>query len=367
MRSEHDGIELGIWCRRSWRSALDTDRILATTRAGFDYFHRLFDVRYPLDTYDQVFVPEFNFGAMENWGLVLFRDEGYLQRGQTTREDREQLATTQLHELAHMWFGNLVTMTWWDDLWLNESFAEYLAHRAASEATEHRAAWTTFLVHRKNWGYRADRRSTTHPVAGTAADTDAAVLNFDGISYAKGASALRQLAVWLGDDAFLAGLRAFISRNAYGNAELSDLIGIFTEVSGRDVRAWADSWLRTSGPSELRVTTQTEAGSYREVLIEQSSSPTRPHRFTLSVFDLIGTELAERASYPVELLAELTHCAVEPLRSAPAATVLLPNSGDETFALVELDPPSLTALMHHFSGLKDPLTRAVAWVTLIQL
>ena len=223
--------------RQSWAPYLDDERLLRTTRQGFDYFHGLFGVRYPFGKYDQVFVPEFNAGAMENPGLVTFRDEYYLQRGTVTQDDREEVANTQLHEMAHMWFGDLVTMKWWNDLWLNESFAEYMAYRAAAEATEHTGSWTTFLAKRKTWGYLADQFSTTHPVAGEADDTAAALLNFDGISYAKGASALRQLVEWVGDDAFLTALRRHFAAHAYSNASLADLVAALTEASGRDVVA----------------------------------------------------------------------------------------------------------------------------------
>jgi aminopeptidase N len=365
--AEHDGIELGLWSRRSWRPALDVERLLATTRAGFDYFHRLFEVRYPLDTYHQVFVPELNFGAMENLGLVTIRDEGYLQRGTVTTGDRESLANVQLHEMAHMWFGDLVTMRWWDDLWLNESFADYLAHRALTEATEHTDAWTTFLAGRKAWGYRADQHSTTHPVAGVALDTADALLNFDGISYAKGASVLRQLVAWVGDEAFLTALRAHIREHAFGNATLDDLVGALARASGRDVAAWADRWLRTAGPSTLTARFAVGPdGRYAEFDLEQRSDELRPHRVNIGLYDVRDGELARRDAVPVDVGAA-TRTQVSDLRGAPSADLVLPNDGDLTYALVDLDERSVATVGEHLAGLTDPVARTLVWTTLGQM
>ncbi|MFD0819287.1 aminopeptidase N, partial [Micromonospora zhanjiangensis] len=238
-RDEHDGIPLAIWCRRSLAGYLDADaeEIFDVTRRCLDRFHELFGERYPFGKYDQAFVPEFNLGAMENPGLVAIRDD-YVFRSVVTESQREQRATTIAHEMAHMWFGNLVTMRWWDDLWLNESFAEYLGFRVAAEATRYDRAWTTFAMRRKAWGYAADQRPSTHPVAPTeVADAAQALLNFDGISYAKGAAVLRQLVAWLGDDAFLAGLRAYFAAHRFGNATLAGLLDALAG-GGRDLAGW---------------------------------------------------------------------------------------------------------------------------------
>jgi aminopeptidase N len=368
VRGHHDGIDLGVWCRQSWAPYLDADRLLATTATGFDYFHELFGVRYPFGKYDQAFVPEFNAGAMENPGLVTFRDEYYLPRGTVTADDHENLANTQLHEMAHMWFGNLVTMRWWDDLWLNESFAEYLAYRAAAEAAGQPGSWTAFLVKRKAWGYRADQLSTTHPVAGEAADTNAALLNFDGISYAKGASALRQLVEWVGDDAFLTALRRHFADHAFANASLADLVGALSTASGRDVAVWADQWLRTSGPSTLALEPSTDgAGRYERVVVhQQAPERLRPHRMAVGLYDLDGDTLARRATVSAEVAAE-PESDVPALHGQQVADLLLPNDGDLTYALVDLDPRSLATVREHLAGLSDPLARALVWLAVSEM
>ncbi|GAB3599990.1 aminopeptidase N [Angustibacter peucedani] len=368
VREEHDGIEIGVWSRQSWAPHLDTARLLETTRLGFDYFHELFAVRYPFGKYDQVFVPEFNAGAMENPGLVTFRDEYYLQRGTVTDDDREEVANTQLHEMAHMWFGDLVTMRWWDDLWLNESFAEYMAYRSSAAATVHTGAWTTFLAKRKTWGYRADQLSTTHPVAGEAPDTAAALLNFDGISYAKGASALRQLVEWVGEDAFVTALRQHFTDHAYGNASLADLVRALTESSGRDVQGWADQWLRTSGVSTLAVRTSVDAdGAYDRVTLEQTTpGGPRPHSVRVGLYDLDGDALRLRESVPVDLPAE-DQVEVSALVGRPAADLVVANDGDLTFALLDLDDDSLATVRTHLHGLDDALARALVWFAVVDM
>jgi aminopeptidase N len=370
VRDSHDGIALGLFSRRSMRPHLDPDRLLATTRQGLDHYHGLLGIRYPFGKYDQVMVPEFNAGAMENPGLVTFRDERYLRRGTTTRADREELAGVQLHEMAHMWFGDLVTMRWWDDLWLNESFAEYLAHRALVEATEHELAWTTFAVRRKAWGYHADQLSTTHPVATDADDTDEALGNFDGISYAKGASALRQLAAWVGDEAFVAGLRAHLEAHRFGNATLADFVQAVADASGRDVSTWADRWLRTAGVSTLAVETAVRDGRYSGARIVQTvpdGHPTpRPHRMRLGLYDLADGVLAPRE--PIELDVEPAHSTpVAALVGQPRADLVLPNDGDLTWALTALDEASLATVLDHLHALQGPPARALLWATLWQM
>jgi aminopeptidase N len=365
----HDGIDLGVWCRASWASALDAPRLLRTTAQGLDTMHRLFGVRYPFGKYDQVFVPEFNAGAMENAGLVTFRDEAYLQRGTTTETDAAEVANTQLHELAHMWFGDLVSMRWWDDLWLNESFADYLGYRIQAEGTERADAWTSFLVRRKTWGYEADQRSTTHPVAGTASDTATALLNFDGISYAKGASSLRQLVEFVGDDAFLLALRDHFRAHAFGNATLEDLVGALTRASGRDVATWVRQWLRTSGPSTLGVRFEVDHDDRwtRVEVTQQAVEDLRPHRISLGAYDVVDergrVRLVRRTAVAVDVTASAS-TPVPELVGEPAADLLLPNDGDLTFALLDLDDRSLTTALAHLRHLDDVQARCLVWVTL---
>ncbi|NJQ02464.1 aminopeptidase N [Streptomyces zingiberis] len=263
VRTEHAGIPFGLHVRRSLAEHLDRDaaEILGVTRRCFDRYHEIFDEPYPFDSYDQAFVPEFNPGAMENPGLVLLRDE-FVHRSAVTDTERQTRAMVVAHEMAHMWFGDLVTLRWWDDIWLNESFAEYLGFRTLGEATRFRSPWTDFAASRKSWGYDADQRPSTHPVApapGGVPDTASALLNFDGISYAKGASALRQLVARLGERTFLAGVNDHIARHRFANATLADFLDSLARASGEDVHAWAARWLTTSGVDTLTA----EAGDVR--------------------------------------------------------------------------------------------------------
>ncbi|WP_030542911.1 aminopeptidase N [Streptomyces albus] len=264
VRTEHAGLPFGVHVRRSLGPHLhrDSGEILDITRRCFDRYHEIFDEPYPFDSYDQAFVPEFNYGAMENPGLVTFRDE-HIHRSAVTDTERQARAMVIAHEMAHMWFGNLVTLRWWDDIWLNESFAEYLGFQTLTEATRHRDTWTDFAVTRKGWGYDADQRPTTHPVAPApedVPDTASALLNFDGISYAKGASALRQLVARLGEKDFLAGINDHITRHRFGNATLADFIDSLARASAEDVHGWAERWLRTTGVDTLTAEVTAEAG-----------------------------------------------------------------------------------------------------------
>ncbi len=252
--AEHDGIRLGFHARASLRNELEAEApdMIEVTGQSFDHYHRLFGVRYPFGEYHQAFVPDFNAGAMENPGCVTFRDS-YVFRARATHAERAERASVIAHELAHQWFGDLVTLRWWDDLWLNESFAEYLGHRCCTDATRY-PVWTEFGIRRKSWGAVADQSPSTHPVAGTeAGDAATALQNFDGISYAKGAAVLRQLVAYLGDDAFLAGLRTYFTRHAFGNAEFAELLACWTEAGAVDLQRWAAAWLQTTGMDLLDV------------------------------------------------------------------------------------------------------------------
>ncbi|NLU78922.1 aminopeptidase N [Micromonospora sp. HNM0581] len=365
-RDVHDGIPLGVYCRRSLAEHLDTDaaEILTVTKQCLDRFHQLFDERYPFGKYDQAFVPEFNAGAMENPGLVTFRDD-YVFRSAVTDSERELRATTIAHEMAHMWFGDLVTMRWWDDLWLNESFAEYLGTRVTAEATRFGGAWTTFALRRKAWGYAADQRPSTHPVAPDRV-TDAAegLLNFDGISYAKGASVLRQLVAWLGDEAFLSGLNEHFARHRFGNATLADLLQSLAGSSGRELTDWADCWLRTAQVNTLRAEVAVDAdGRYDEVVIAQTAPSThpvlRPHRIGVGRYAVDGTAL--RVEVDLDPKKDDGRTRLVGLEGEPAAAVLLPNDGDLTFAKIRLDAASADAVPMLLPRLTDPLARALLW------
>ncbi|MEH0984326.1 aminopeptidase N [Micromonospora sp. CPCC 205556] len=365
-RDSHDGIPLGVYCRRSLAAHLDADidEILTVTKQCLDRFHQLFDERYPFGKYDQAFVPEFNAGAMENPGLVTFRDD-YVFRSAVTDTQRELRATTIAHEMAHMWFGDLVTMRWWDDLWLNESFAEYLGTRVTAEATRFDRAWTTFAIRRKAWGYTADQRPSTHPVAPEQV-TDAAegLLNFDGISYAKGASVLRQLVAWLGDETFLAGLNAHFAAHRFGNATLADLLAALSTASGRDLTDWAERWLRRPQVNTLRMETAVDAdGRWTTAAVVQTAPAAhpvlRPHRIGVGRYAADGS--ARRFEVDLDPDADKGRIELTELVGEPATGLLLPNDGDLTFAKIRLDPASADAVPMLLPGLDDPLARALLW------
>lgn len=358
VRTEHRGLPFGLHCRRSLAPHLDADadELLDITRACFDRYHEKFEEPYPFDSYDQAFVPEFNAGAMENPGLVTFRDE-FVYRSAVTDTERQTRAMVVAHEMAHMWFGDLVTLTWWDDIWLNESFAEYMGYQTLTEATRFTDTWTDFGVVRKAWGYDADQRPSTHPVAPEdVPDTASALLNFDGISYAKGASALRQLVTWLGEKDFLAGINTHFARHRFANATLADFIDSLAAGTDRDVHAWADAWLRTTGVDTLTPVV-TGANGDHHLTVERAGS--RPHRIAVGLYDLDlpGDEgrLTRRA--PLEL--DLPHTTPVPLGKRP--TLLLLNDGDLTYAKIRFDPHSFQGVTAHLCGLPDPLTRAVVW------
>ncbi|WP_380282153.1 aminopeptidase N [Kitasatospora purpeofusca] len=351
VRAEHDGIPLGLHCRRSLAAHLDADaaELLEITRQAFDHYHRIFRHRYAFDSYDQCFVPEFNAGAMENPGCVTLRDD-FVFRSAVTDTEREERAMVVVHEMAHMWFGDLVTMKWWDDLWLNESFAEYMAYSVTAASTRFTGAWTGFAADRKTWGYDADQRPSTHPVApATVEDTAQALQNFDGISYAKGAAALRQLVAWLGEEAFLAGVNDHFDAYAFGNATLDDLLRALAAAGGRDVHGWADRWLRTTGVDTLRVT---------DGRIEHTSADgvLRPHRLTAGHYRRTaggGLELAERV--PLDLPADRT-------AARPAgAELTLPNDTDLGFVKIRLDPGSWRTVRSSLGAVPEELARAVLW------
>jgi len=320
VRDEHDGIPLVLLARQSLAEELDRDaaELFATTKHCFDELHRLFDRRYPWGEYHQAFVPDFNAGAMENPGCVTLRD-GYVFRSRATEADRLERRITIAHEMAHMWFGDLVTMRWWDDLWLNESFAEYLGQRVIGPS-----AWVSFGVVRKAWGHAADRRPSTHTIAGNdAADAATALAAFDGISYAKGASVLRQLALHLGDDTFLAGLRRYVERHAYGNAEFADLLAAWEAAGAEQLADWAHAWLRTTGLDELVI----ESGA---LVTRNAEGPTRPH-------------------------------AVQVAALGPAGDVLVPDAYDETWAKVVLPASAWDAMPELLPAVSDPRTRVTLW------
>jgi aminopeptidase N len=351
----HDGIELGVWCRQSLAPHLEEAELFEVTAQCFDSLHETFGIRYPFgDTYDQLWVPEFNHGAMENAGAVTFA-ENLLFRSRVTDSERRDRAMVIAHEMAHMWFGNLVTMQWWDDLWLNESFAELMGFHTADVATRFAGGWTAFCTGRKAWGYSADQMPTTHPISGPVTDNRSALMNFDGISYAKGASVLRQLMVLVGQGTFFEGVRRYLDRHAFGNTSLLDFLTAIEEASGRGLAPWADTWLRTPGVSTLRI----EQGAVRQE--PPAAYPVhRDHRIGIGRYDHNGTALLLRDRLDVELSGAVTPV---PGLDEPADLVLL-NDGDWTFAKIRFDKASLETVVSDLRGLTDPLARALCWASL---
>jgi len=364
VRDEHDGIGLGAYCRASMARYLDTDDLFLITKQGFDFFHQQFGVRYPLPKYDQLWVPDFNAGAMENFGCVTHAEAHYIFRSQVTDFEYEQRANTILHEMAHMWFGDLVTMRWWNDLWLNESFAEWASHWCNAQATRFTDAWSTFLSIRKNWGYRQDQLSSTHPVYCEMPDLEAVEVNFDGITYAKGASVIKQLVAYVGLDSFLAGLRAYFQRHAWGNATFDDLLVELETASGRELRKFAAQWLETAQVNTLRPRIEIGPdGTYTSVVVLQEAPaayPTlRTHRIGVGLYDLQGDRLVRRDLLELDVSGEQTE--IPALAGVPAADVLLLNDDDLTYAKLRLDERSMATVVKHIAGFDSSLARALCW------
>ncbi|GAA1645592.1 aminopeptidase N [Nonomuraea maheshkhaliensis] len=362
--SEHDGIPLGVYCRASLAEHLDADNILEVTRQGFDFFHRVFSVRYPFGKYDQLFVPEFNAGAMENAGCVTFLED-YVFRSRVTDAVVERRAETILHEMAHMWFGDLVTMRWWDDLWLNESFATYMSVLAQAEATRWgKGAWTTFANVEKSWAYRQDQLPSTHPIAADIPDMQAVEVNFDGITYAKGASVLKQLVAYVGLDNFLAGVRDYFAEHAWGNTELKDLLTALERTSGRDLSSWSKEWLETSWVNTLRPAFEVSGGRFTkfEVLQEAPADyPTlRSHRVAIGLYSLADGKLTRTKRVELDVVGARTD--VAQLVGEEQPDLVLLNDDDLTYAKIRLDEDSMRTLVEGgIAAFTESLPRALCW------
>ncbi|MEU5598287.1 aminopeptidase N [Streptomyces sp. NPDC020298] len=363
-------IPLGAMCRKGLAPYFEADDVFLITKQGLDFFHDHFDYPYPFGKYDQAFVPEYNLGAMENPGLVTFREE-YIFRGKVTQASYESRANVILHEMAHMWFGDLVTMEWWDDLWLKESFADFMGTFANVGATRFSDAWITFANRRKAWAYRADQLPSTHPVTADIRDLQDAKLNFDGITYAKGASVLKQLVAYVGQDAFLEGARRYFKRNAYGNTRLGDLLSVLEETSGRDLTGWARSWLQTAGVNSL--TPQVlldEAGRIAELAVLQEAPEShpelRPHRVAVGLYRRTPEGALERYAR-VEADVEGARTVIAELSGADAPELVLVNDDDLTYCKIRFDETSLATLREHLGAITDPLARALCWSALWNL
>ncbi|CAM3386614.1 aminopeptidase N [Nocardioides dubius] len=356
-------IPLGHFCRQSLVEFLDRDEVVKLTKAGFAFFEETFDFPYPFEKYDQLYVPEYNMGAMENAGCVTLRDE-YLPRSRQPRSFYEFRCSVILHEMAHMWFGDLVTMKWWDDLWLNESFAEWACYHAEVEATEYTDSWTGFANARKQTGYRQDQMPSTHPIAADNYDLQAVEVNFDMITYAKGASVLKQLVAWVGLDPFIAGLRAYFKEFAYANATFEDLLAALEKSSGRELKGWAAEWLQTAGVNTLSPSFELDAdGNYASFAVAQSAHPDWPtlrrHRLGIGLYDEVDGALVRREYVEVDVEGERTEIAELVGKQQPA--LLLLNDNDLAYAKIRLDERSLATVVAGLSTLEDSLARALCW------
>ena len=366
-------VPLALYCRPSLAEFLDADALFAVTRQGFDWFEEKFDFPYPFEKYDQLFVPEFNAGAMENAGAVTIRDQ-YVFRSKVTDAAYEMRAETILHELAHMWFGNLVTMEWWNDLWLNESFATYTSVACQAYAPDSRwpHAWTSFANQMKTWAYRQDQLPSTHPIMAEIRDLDDVLVNFDGITYAKGASVLKQLVAYVGMDEFFQGVQAYFKRHAWGNTRLTDLLGALEETSGRDLSAWSKAWLQTAGINVLRPEIETaEDGTLTSFAVRQEApalpegakgeSTLRPHRIAIGLYELKAGKLVRTDRIELDVDGELTTVPELTGRKRPA--VILLNDDDLSYAKVRLDPQSLATVTEHLGDFTESLPRALCWAS----
>ena len=355
-------IPMGVYARASLAEHVDAQNVIDVTGAGIDFYEESFDCDFPFPKYDQVFVPEYNMGAMENPGAVTYV-ESYVFRSDVYDAIRERRDLTILHELAHMWFGDLVTMRWWDDLWLNESFAEYASTLASAERTRWTDAWTTFAVSEKAWAYNQDQLPSTHPIVADMVDLEAVETNFDGITYAKGASVLRQLVAYVGQEAFFEGLRAYFRTHAWGNTELKDLLVELEATSGRELASWSQLWLQTAGVNTLRPVLEQEAdGTLTRFAIAQEApaehTTLRPHRLRVGGFSLQGDALVRTHEVELDVDGPLTEV---PQLTGKRADLWLLNDGDLTYTKVRLDPRSLEVAMEHLRDLDDPLARTLLW------
>jgi aminopeptidase N len=361
-------IPMGVYCRASLAEHLDADAIFEVSKQGFEYFERVFDQPYPFGKYDQLFVPEFNAGAMENAGAVTFLED-YVFRSRVTDAAYERRAETILHEMAHMWFGDLVTMRWWDDLWLNESFATYMSVLCQSEATRWTGSWTTFANLMKAWAYRQDQLPSTHPISADIPDIRAVEVNFDGITYAKGASVLKQLVAYVGRDNFLEGVRRYFQRHAWGNTVLADLLDALEETSGRDLTSWSKEWLETAGVNTLRPAYEVDdAGNFTAFAILQEAPAAHPtlrsHRIAVGLYDHTDEGIAVRRRLELDISGARTE--VPELVGEARPDLVLVNDEDLAYAKLRLDDHSLATLTGTGAGggigaIRESLPRALCW------
>ncbi|WP_329255588.1 aminopeptidase N [Actinoallomurus sp. NBC_01490] len=362
-RQDDQVIPLGAYCRASLAEYFDADAIFEVTKQGFDFFRKTFARPYPFDKYDQLFVPEFNAGAMENAGCVTFLED-YVFRSRVTDAAYERRAETILHEMAHMWFGDLVTMRWWDDLWLNESFATYMSVLCEAEATQWTGAWTTFANLWKTWAYRQDQLPSTHPISADIPDIRAVEVNFDGITYAKGASVLKQLVAYVGRDNFISGVRSYFDRHAWGNTSLSDLLDALEETSGRDLTSWSKEWLETAGVNTLRPAYEVgDDGAFTSFAVLQEAPAEHPtlrsHRVAVGLYDRTPEGIVRRRRVELDVVGARTD--VPELVGEARPDLVLVNDDDLTYAKIRLDDHSMRTLIDGIGEITDGLPRALCW------
>jgi aminopeptidase N len=364
---EHGEIPLRIYCRASLAQHMDAERLFTETKQGFGFYHKNFGLPYAFGKYDQLFVPEFNAGAMENAGAVTFLED-YVFRSKVTRASYERRAETVLHEMAHMWFGDLVTMMWWDDLWLNESFATFASVLCQSEATEFTEAWTTFATVEKSWAYRQDQLPSTHPIAAEIPDLAAVEVNFDGITYAKGASVLKQLVAYVGLEHFLAGLRDYFRTHAYGNATFDDLLAALEKASGRDLSNWGQQWLKTTGLNTLGADFDIDAdGKFTRFVVQQGGAApgageTRVHRLAIGIYDDDVSEPGKLVRvHREELDVGGPETEVPALVGVSRGKLILVNDDDLTYCSLRLDAQSLQTALERIADITEPLPRTLVW------
>ena len=369
---EHVELPLRLACRRTLARYLDSDDVFEVTRAGLDFFHERYGVTFPWGSYDQIYVPEYNLGAMENPGCITF-NESYISRSTPTFSERQRRANTTLHEMCHMWFGDLATPAWWDDLWLKESFAENQGASAIATSTKYTGEWANFAMNRKIWAYTQDQMPTTHPIAADIPDVAAAKTNFDGITYAKGAAVLKQLVAWVGENAFYEGARRYFDKHRFGATTLSDLLEALQAASRQELDSWKHAWLETSGPSTLSASWVTDpVGAITEFTLHQSGEACdavlRPHRVTVSTWRAAGGTLERTHAFDVRIDGESTPIDPQGVLAIPggAASVdlVVVNDDDLTYAISRLDERSTDVALTYVGTIGIPITRAVVWASL---
>ncbi|MEO6797970.1 MAG: aminopeptidase N [Candidatus Dormibacter sp.] len=365
VRDRHGDVDLGIFCRQSLAQYLEPEELFTITKQGLDFYGQAYQYPYPFQKYDQLFVPEFSSGAMENIGCVTF-NEVFVYRSKVTDAAREDRANVILHEMAHMWFGDLVTMRWWDDLWLNETFATFMSVLSQVEATRFKNGWVTFANQYKAGARRQDQLPTTHPIAADVPDIASVRLNFDAITYNKGACVLRQLVAWVGQETFLKGVQRYVKERQYANASTAEFLADIEAGSGRDLSAWSEEWLQTAGLNTLRPLITPRGDSIGSLIIQQEAPgdhPTlRSHRLAVGLYDLNGDQLTLRRSVELDVTGDKTP--VKELAGEPQADYVLVNDRDLTYAKIRLDERSLATATDHLAKLSDPLARAVSWAAL---